>query len=197
MARCGSPFRAAARGAKRRSSSIASGDGSSASDNASAPARPARVARRYRTAAARGAPSAISTRVVAGRHARRLRRSAARRQKRRRSQARDRSGSARARAGGASGPAAELAAKHGLAHGPISIRNQRSRWGSCARTGNIALNYRLVQMPPAVRDYVLVHELMHLRQQNHSRRFWKLVATACPQYRDAERWLRVEGQALF
>ena len=91
----------------------------------------------------------------------------------------------------------ELAATHGLAHGPISIRNQRSRWGSCARTGNIALNYRLVQMPPDIRDYVLVHELMHLRQQNHSRRFWKLVATACPQYRDAERWLRVEGRALF
>ena len=92
---------------------------------------------------------------------------------------------------------AALAAEHGLTHGPISIRNQRSRWGSCARTGNIALNYRLVQMPPAVRDYVLVHELMHMRQQNHSRRFWKLVAVACPQYRDAERWLRVEGRALF
>jgi predicted metal-dependent hydrolase len=92
---------------------------------------------------------------------------------------------------------AELAVEHGVTHGPISIRNQRSRWGSCARTGNIALNYRLVQMPAAVRDYVLIHELMHLRQQNHSRRFWKLVATAYPRYRDAERWLRVEGRALF
>ena len=92
---------------------------------------------------------------------------------------------------------AELAAEHGLTPGPVCIRNQRSRWGSCARTGNIALNYRLVQMPPAIRDYVIVHELMHLRQQNHSRRFWKLVASAYPLYRDAERWLRVEGRALF
>ena len=62
----------------------------------------------------------------------------------------------------------ELAAAHDLAPGRVSIRNQRSRWGSCARDGNIALNFRLVQMPPAVRDYVLLHELMHLRQQNHS-----------------------------
>jgi predicted metal-dependent hydrolase len=92
---------------------------------------------------------------------------------------------------------AELAAEHGLTHGPISIGNQRSRWGSCARTGNIALNYRLVQMPSLVRDYVIVHELMHLRQQNHSRRFWKLVAAAYPDYRHAERWLREEGRALF
>jgi predicted metal-dependent hydrolase len=91
----------------------------------------------------------------------------------------------------------ELAAAHGLAPGAVSIRNQRSRWGSCARNGRIALNFRLVQMPPAIRDYVLLHELMHLRQQNHSRRFWRLVAAACPDYQDAERWLRAEGRALF
>ena len=90
-----------------------------------------------------------------------------------------------------------LAAVHGLTPGSVSIRNQRSRWGSCAKSGRIALNYRLVQMPAVVRDYVLIHELMHLRQQNHSRRFWKLVARACPHYRDAERWLRLEGRSLF
>ena len=61
----------------------------------------------------------------------------------------------------------------------------------------IALNFRLVQMPPAVCDYVLLHELMHLRQQNHSRRYWRLVEAVCPNYREAERWLRVEGKALF
>jgi predicted metal-dependent hydrolase len=91
----------------------------------------------------------------------------------------------------------ELAARHDLQPGRISIRNQRSRWGSCARAGNIALNFRLVQMPPEIRDYVLLHELMHLRQQNHSSRFWRLVEQACPAFKDAERWLRIQGKALF
>jgi predicted metal-dependent hydrolase len=91
----------------------------------------------------------------------------------------------------------ELAALHDLQPGRVSIRNQRSRWGSCARAGNIALNFRLVQMPPEIRDYVLVHELMHLRQQNHSSRFWRLVEQACPTFKDAERWLRIQGKALF
>ena len=91
----------------------------------------------------------------------------------------------------------ELAGLHDLQPGRVSIRNQRSRWGSCARNGNIALNFRLVQMPALIRDYVLLHELMHMRQQNHSRRFWRLVEHVCPGFREAERWLRVEGKALF
>jgi predicted metal-dependent hydrolase len=92
---------------------------------------------------------------------------------------------------------AALAKEHGLTVGRVTIRNQRSRWGSCSRRGVIALNFRLVQMPAPVCDYVLLHELMHLRQQNHSRRYWRLVAEVCPGYREAERWLRVEGRALF
>jgi hypothetical protein len=91
----------------------------------------------------------------------------------------------------------QLAAEHGLAVRGISIRNQRSRWGSCGRNGHIALNFRLVQMPLEVRDYVLLHELMHLRQQNHGRRFWRLVEAACPAFREAERWLKTTGRALF
>ena len=91
----------------------------------------------------------------------------------------------------------QLAAEHNLQPGIISVRNQRSRWGSCARSGNIALNYRLVQMPADVRDYVLLHELMHIKQQNHSRRFWKLVESVCPEFRAAERWLRTVGKTLF
>jgi predicted metal-dependent hydrolase len=91
----------------------------------------------------------------------------------------------------------ELAAQHGIQPGAVSVRNQRSRWGSCARNGNIALNFRLVQMPPHIRDYVLLHELMHVRQQNHSRRFWKLVESVCPEFRAAERWLRTTGKTLF
>jgi predicted metal-dependent hydrolase len=91
----------------------------------------------------------------------------------------------------------ELAARHGLRVPRVSIRNQRSRWGSCARSGHIALNFRLVQMPDEVRDYVLVHELMHLHQQNHSRRYWRLVEAACPGFREAERWLRTSGRSLL
>ena len=90
-----------------------------------------------------------------------------------------------------------LAREQDLTVRRISIRNQRSRWGSCSTTGVIALNFRLVQMPAWVCDYVLLHELMHLRQQNHSRRYWRLVEDVCPAFREAERWLRVQGKALF
>jgi predicted metal-dependent hydrolase len=91
----------------------------------------------------------------------------------------------------------ELAARHTLTVRRVTIRNQRSRWGSCSRNGSIALNFRLVQMPPDVCEYVLLHELMHLKQQNHSVRFWRLVERACPAFRDAERWLKTEGRSLL
>lgn len=84
----------------------------------------------------------------------------------------------------------ELAAEHGLSVRKISVRSQRWRWGSCSPSGHISLNWRLVTMPDWVRDYVLIHELMHLRRMDHSPRFWKLVAAACPNYRDARAWLR-------
>jgi predicted metal-dependent hydrolase len=84
----------------------------------------------------------------------------------------------------------ELAAQHGLTISRVSIRNQRWRWGSCSPEGHICLNWRLVDMPPAVRDYVLIHELMHLKRLDHSPRFWKLVAAACPDYQAARAFLR-------
>jgi predicted metal-dependent hydrolase len=59
------------------------------------------------------------------------------------------------------------------------------------------LNYRLIQMPPAVRRYILVHELAHLTHPNHSRRFWKRVESMDPEFRSAERWLKSAGQTLF
>jgi predicted metal-dependent hydrolase len=90
-----------------------------------------------------------------------------------------------------------LAAAHGLAVSRVTIRNQRSRWGSCSPRGHIALNYRLVLMPDAVREYILIHELMHLRQPNHSIRFWRQVEAACPGFRDAERWLKRHGPSLL
>ena len=90
----------------------------------------------------------------------------------------------------------DLAAQHGMTVTGVSIRNQRTRWGSCGRDGRISLNWRLVLMPPAVRDYVLIHELMHLRRLDHSPAYWKLVAAACPGYREARQWLRINGPAL-
>jgi predicted metal-dependent hydrolase len=78
----------------------------------------------------------------------------------------------------------------------ISVRSQRTRWGSCGRDGLICLNWRLILMPEFVRDYVIVHELMHLRRLDHSRAFWRLVETACPDYRRARLWLRQHGASL-
>lgn len=90
----------------------------------------------------------------------------------------------------------ELAARHQLPVRRVTIRNQRSRWGSCSRRGTISLNWRLVQTPPSVRDYLVLHELAHLREMNHSRRFWDLVARLCPDYREAERWLKQHSRLL-
>ncbi|HEY3915898.1 MAG TPA: SprT family zinc-dependent metalloprotease [Verrucomicrobiae bacterium] len=84
----------------------------------------------------------------------------------------------------------ELAAKHGARVRRIVVRNQRSRWGSCSYNGTISLNWRLIQLPAPVRDYIIVHELMHLRELNHSPRFWEEVAKACPDYRSSEEWLK-------
>jgi predicted metal-dependent hydrolase len=83
-----------------------------------------------------------------------------------------------------------FAARHGLEVKQVTVRNQRSRWGSCSRRGNISLNWRLVLMPDTARDYVILHELMHLREPNHSAKFWREVERVCPQYREAERWIR-------
>jgi predicted metal-dependent hydrolase len=84
----------------------------------------------------------------------------------------------------------ELAAQHRLTVTRVSVRNQRWRWGSCNRNGHICLNWRLVQMPDAVRDYVLLHELMHLKRMDHSPKFWKLVGDVCPDFKAARAWLK-------
>jgi predicted metal-dependent hydrolase len=90
----------------------------------------------------------------------------------------------------------ELAAAHQLTVQRVTIRNQRSRWGSCSRRGTISLNWRLIQTPPYVRDYIILHELMHLRQMNHSARFWREVESVCPDYETAERWLKQHAALL-
>jgi hypothetical protein len=91
----------------------------------------------------------------------------------------------------------ELAAVQSLPVGRVSIRDQRSRWGSCSPRGDITLNWRLIQTPPAVRDYVLLHELMHLVRSDHSRRFWRLVERVCPDHGTARAWLREVGRGLW
>ncbi|MBI4265015.1 MAG: DUF45 domain-containing protein [Acidobacteria bacterium] len=90
----------------------------------------------------------------------------------------------------------ELAAAHGLLVTRVSVRSQRSRWGSCGRDGHICLNWRLVRMPDWVRDYVLLHELMHMRRMDHSAEYWAMVAAACPDYEAARQWLRAHGRSL-
>ena len=89
-----------------------------------------------------------------------------------------------------------LADQYGLRVTRITIRNQRTRWGSCGRDGHICLNWRLVAMPDWVRDYVMVHELMHLKRLDHSPAYWRLVAAACPRFREARQWLRAHGPEL-
>lgn len=90
-----------------------------------------------------------------------------------------------------------LAREHGETVTGVSVRNQRSRWGSCSSAGTVALNWRLIQMPASVSDYVILHELMHLRQPNHSRAFWREVAGVCSHWRESERWLRTHGRELL
>lgn len=83
----------------------------------------------------------------------------------------------------------QLAQSHQFAPRRVAVRNQRSRWGSCSVKGTISLNWRLIQAPRSVQDYLVLHELAHLREMNHSSRFWKLVEQICPEYEVAEAWL--------
>ena len=88
-----------------------------------------------------------------------------------------------------------LAAQVGVPVRKVSVRNQRQRWGSCSQSGLICLNWRLITMPGWVCDYVLYHELMHVRQMDHSPAFWAHVAQVCPDYQRARRWLRRHAHA--
>jgi predicted metal-dependent hydrolase len=90
----------------------------------------------------------------------------------------------------------ELAAAHQFPVRRVTVRNQRSRWGSCSRRGTISLNWRLIQAPDYVRDYIILHELAHLREMNHSKRFWREVARLCPEFDAAERWLKQHAGLL-
>jgi predicted metal-dependent hydrolase len=90
----------------------------------------------------------------------------------------------------------ELADRHEVAVSRVSVRNQKTRWGSCSRRGTISLNWRLIQTPDLVRDYIILHELAHRRHMNHSKTFWREMARLCPDYPRAERWLKQHAELL-
>jgi hypothetical protein len=88
------------------------------------------------------------------------------------------------------------AAALGIAVKRVSIRDQSSRWGSCSTTGVLSYSWRLVLAPPFVLDYLAAHEVAHLIEMNHSRRFWRVVERICPDLARAKAWLDANGTSL-
>ncbi len=85
----------------------------------------------------------------------------------------------------------------GVSYGRITIRCQKTRWGSCSSRGNLNFNCLLMLAPPEVLDYVVVHELCHRKQMNHSPAFWQEVARVMPDYQSRRQWLKAHGSALM
>jgi hypothetical protein len=84
----------------------------------------------------------------------------------------------------------------GVTFNRVSVKDQRTLWGSCTREGNLNFSWRLALAPDSVLDYLIVHELAHRAQMNHSRRFWEVVEKACPGHRTHRRWLRKNARTL-
>lgn len=93
--------------------------------------------------------------------------------------------------------AARFAPLVGVSYGRITIRTQKSRWGSCSSKGNLNFNCLLMLCPEEVRDYVVVHELCHRKEMNHSDRFWRELARVLPDYEKQRKWLKTNGNALI
>ena len=92
---------------------------------------------------------------------------------------------------------AEWARQTGVTYGRVTVKKQKTLWGSCSAKGNLNFNCLLLRCPEDVMDYVIVHELCHRRELNHSPRFWAEVERILPEYRKPLKWLRTEGQALI
>lgn len=90
-----------------------------------------------------------------------------------------------------------LSQKLGYSVKRIAIKDTKTRWGSCSRKGNVNFNWRLIMAPLPVVDYLVIHELSHLGEMNHSDRFWALVARHCPDYRSHVAWLKACGEKLL
>ena len=84
----------------------------------------------------------------------------------------------------------------GVTHASIRIRDQKTRWGSCSSKGNLNFNWRLMLAPPRVLDYVVVHELCHRKEMNHSKAFWDAIETVLPDYVQLRKWLKDNGGKL-
>lgn len=87
-------------------------------------------------------------------------------------------------------------ARVGRSYTTLQIRGQRTRWASCSTSGAMSFNWRLLLAPPEILDYVVEHEVAHLDVHDHSERFWGLLASRCPAWREHEAWLRRHGHAL-
>ena len=85
----------------------------------------------------------------------------------------------------------------GVTYNRIAIREQKTRWGSCSSKGNLNFNWRLIFAPPEVLDYVVVHELAHRKEMNHSKAFYAIVESVLPDYRKWRRWLSENGDTLW
>lgn len=85
---------------------------------------------------------------------------------------------------------AVLADKYGFSYNRVTVKNNVSNWGSCSTRGNINLNLRLVTLPPELQDYVMLHELCHLRQMNHGPEFHRLLESVCPGHRELQRRMK-------
>ncbi len=92
---------------------------------------------------------------------------------------------------------AHFAERMQVTYGRITIRNQRTRWGSCSSSGNLNFNCLLMLVPQEVLDYVIVHELCHRKEMNHSPKFWNEVSKVLPRYESSRKWLRENGGALI
>jgi len=93
--------------------------------------------------------------------------------------------------------AEHYAGEMGVEYEQIEVRNQRTKWGSCSTTGTLGLNWRLLMAPPEVVDYIIVHELAHLRESNHTDAFWSLVAEHDPDYETHAEWLEEHSTRLI